>query len=125
MAPKIHSGLLAGVCIAGSRIIFFIIFHYYPIYGAQIAFKNYRARAGIWGSDWVGLKHFERFVTDPWFPILLKNTLTLSLYSLIAGFPIPLLLAFMINEVTNKPYQKSIQMVTYAPHFLSNESYVE
>ena len=101
-------------------VIFFVIFHYFPMYGAQIAFRNYSIKKGIWGSKWVGLKHFIRFVNDPWFFRLLKNTLYLSFYGLIAGFPIPLLLAFMINEVRNKYFQKTVQMITYAPHFLSN-----
>ena len=101
-------------------IIYYAIFAYGPMYGAQIAFKNYRAKLAVTGSEWIGLKHFIRFVNDPFFWILLKNTLTLSIYSLIAGFPVPLILAFMINEVTNKPYKKTIQMITYAPHFLSD-----
>ena len=101
-------------------IIFFAVFSYYPMYGAQIAFRQYSAPRGITGSDWVGLKHFIRFVTEPWFKILLNNTLTFSFYSLVAGFPIPLILSFLINEVRSKPFQKSVQMITYAPHFLSN-----
>ena len=101
-------------------VIYFIIFNYYPIYGVQIAFKNYHAPLGIIGSEWIGLKHFIRFVTDPWFFRLLKNTLYLSFYGLIAGFPFPLILAFMVNEVRNKVYQKTVQMITYAPYFLSN-----
>ncbi len=101
-------------------VVFFIIFHYFPMYGVQIAFRNYSVKKGIWGSDWVGIKHFIRFVKDPWFFRLLKNTLYLSFYSLIAGFPIPLILAFMINEVRHKYFQKTVQMITYAPHFLSN-----
>jgi putative aldouronate transport system permease protein len=100
-------------------VVYFIIFHYGPMYGVQIAFRNYRPRYGIWNSEWVGLKHFRRFLNDPWFFILLRNTLLLSFYSLIAGFPIPLILAFMINEVRNKKFQKTVQMITYAPHFLS------
>ena len=101
-------------------VIYFIIFNYYPIYGVQIAFKNYHAPLGIINSEWIGLKHFIRFVTDPWFFRLLKNTLYLSFYGLIAGFPFPLILAFMVNEVRNKVYQKTVQMITYAPYFLSN-----
>lgn len=100
-------------------IVYFAVFHYAPMYGIQIAFKKYRARLGIWGSEWVGLKHFIQFVNDPWFLILMKNTLTLSFYSLVAGFPVPLILAFMINEVRSTGYKKTIQMITYAPHFLS------
>jgi len=101
-------------------LIYFAVFLYYPMYGLQIAFKDFRAPKGIFGSEWVGLKHFIRFVTEPWFRILLNNTLTLSFYSLVARFPIPLFLSFLINEVRSKPFQKSVQMITYAPHFLSN-----
>ena len=101
-------------------IVFFAIFSYGPMYGIQIAFKDFKATRGVVGSEWIGLKWFIRFVNDPWFWRLLKNTLYFSFYGLIAGFPIPLLLAFMLNEVRSKKYQKTVQMITYAPHFLSN-----
>ena len=101
-------------------IIFFLVFAYYPMYGVTIAFRHFNVRQGINGSPWYGLYWFRQFVGDPWFWTLLKNTLLLSFYGLIAGFPLPLLLAFMINEVRNKPFQKTVQMITYAPHFLSN-----
>ena len=101
-------------------IAFFIVFAYGPMYGVIIAFKDFHAPRGILGSSWVGLQWFRRFVNDSWFFDLLWNTLRLSFYSLFAGFPIPLLLAFMINEVRSKAFQKTVQMITYAPHFLSN-----
>ena len=101
-------------------IIFFLVFAYYPMYGVTIAFRHFNVRQGINGSPWYGLYWFRQFVGDPWFWTLLKNTLLLSFYGLVAGFPLPLLLAFMINEVRNKPFQKTVQMITYAPHFLSN-----
>ena len=100
-------------------VIFTIIFAYIPMYGAQIAFKNFSIREGIWGSDWVGLKHFIRFVTAPNFWPLLRNTVGINLYSLVVGFPIPIILAFVFNEMRSQKLAKSIQMITYAPHFMS------
>ena len=80
-------------------IIFIAIFCYYPMYGAQIAFRDYKFKLGFWGSEWVGLKHFARFVTSSNFWPLFRNTLLLSLYSLVAGFPAPIILAFLLNEM--------------------------
>ncbi|MFD0868084.1 sn-glycerol-3-phosphate transport system permease protein ugpA [Chlamydia abortus] len=100
-------------------LIYFIIFHYLPIYGVQIAFKDFIATKGIWGSPWVGFKHFERFFDSYFFWRLIKNTLGISLYELLVGFPVPILLALMINEVRFKFYKRFVQTVTYAPHFLS------
>ncbi|WP_442951651.1 ABC transporter permease [Paenibacillus sp. GYB003] len=100
-------------------LVYFIVFHYMPMYGVQIAFKDFIATKGIWGSPWVGLKHFDRFFDSYFFWRLLKNTLGISLYELAVGFPIPIVLALMINEVRHKGYKKFIQTVTYAPHFLS------
>lgn len=89
------------------------------MYGVQIAFKDFIATKGIWGSPWVGFKHFERFFDSYFFWRLIGNTLGISLYELAVGFPIPILLALMINEVRLKGYRKFVQTVTYAPHFLS------
>lgn len=94
------------------------LFHYYPLYGVQIAFKDYRSSLGILGSEWVGFEHFIRFLTYPDFFEILKNTIIISLYSL-AMFPLPVIFALMLNEVKNAKYKKSIQMITYAPHFVS------
>lgn len=99
--------------------IYFIVFKYMPMYGVQIAFKNFVAKKGIWNSPWVGLKHFIRFFNSYNFGELMTNTLGVSLYSLIVGFPIPILLALMMNEVKNKYFKKTVQTMTYAPHFLS------
>lgn len=96
-----------------------IIFSYGPMYGVQIAFKDFKVRQGIWGSEWVGMKHFNNFWGTYNFKRLITNTLTLSVYSLIAGFPIPILLALMLNECGNLKYKKAVQMITYAPHFIS------
>ena len=100
-------------------MIYILLFHYVPMYGLQIAFKNFTAVKGIWGSPWAGLDHFERFFNSFYFWRLIKNTLGISLYELVVGFPAPLLLALMINEVRSRRFRKVVQTVTYAPHFLS------
>jgi len=95
------------------------IFNYIPMYGAQIAFKNFKSSLGIWGSQWVGFYHFNRFLTQYNFWRLITNTLGISLYSLIVGFPAPIILAILLNEARGKMYKKTVQMVTYAPYFIS------
>ncbi|WP_084782403.1 ABC transporter permease [Bacillus niameyensis] len=100
-------------------IAYFVIFHYVPMYGIQIAFKDFIASKGITGSTWVGLKHFTRFFDSYFFWRLMKNTIGIGLYELLLGFPIPIILALMINEVRLKFFKKTVQTVTYAPHFLS------
>lgn len=100
-------------------LLYFLVFHYWPMYGVQIAFKDFIGTKGIWDSPWVGLKHFERFFDSYFFWRILRNTLGISLYELAAGFPIPIILALMINEVRQRRFQKFIQIITYAPHFLS------
>lgn len=100
-------------------VLYLLIFKYMPMAGVQIAFKNYSVVQGIWGSPWVGLKHFETFFNSPNFWLLLKNTIGISLYTLIAGFPIPILLALALNELRTGYFKKTVQMVTYAPHFIS------
>lgn len=99
-------------------IIFFLIFNYVPMYGAQIAFRDFIASDGIWGSRWVGLEHFERFFDSYYFWRLLRNTLLLSLYQL-ALFPLPIILALALNEVKNHVFKRFAQTLTYAPHFVS------
>lgn len=100
-------------------LAYFIIFHYFPMYGLQIAFKNFAAVKGIWGSPWIGFDHFRRFFDSYYFWRLIKNTVGISLYELAVGFPAPLILALMINEVRHKTFRRFVQTVTYAPHFLS------
>jgi multiple sugar transport system permease protein/putative aldouronate transport system permease protein len=100
-------------------VAFIIIFHYVPMYGAQIAFKNFRLTSGITGSPWVGFVHFERFFQSYEFGRVLGNTIGISVYSLLAGFPFPIILALSLNSIRNRPFKKTIQMVTYAPHFIS------
>lgn len=99
--------------------IYYAIFHFWPIYGLQIAFRDYKAKLGITGSAWVGLKHFERFVNGTNFTRLLSNTLSISLTNLLLGFPIPILLALTINELRGRRYKRIVQTVSYAPHFIS------
>lgn len=104
-------------CLPG--VILTFIFSYIPMYGVQIAFRKFNAKAGIWGSKWVGLQYFERFINSPYFERTLANTLILSLYSMVVGFPIPIILALMLNSFRHKRYRKVIQTVTYAPNFIS------
>ena len=94
------------------------LFHYVPFYGIQIAFKDFRPSLGIWGSPWIGFDNFVRFLTYPDFWIIVRNTLSISLLSLCL-FPIEPIFAMMINEIDNKPFKRTIQMITYAPHFVS------
>lgn len=98
---------------------YFIIFHYFPMYGVQIAFRDYTPSLGIWGSPWVGLEHLKRFFDSYYFWTLIKNTLGISLYELVVGFPVPILLALALNELRDGAFKKWVQTVTYAPHFIS------
>lgn len=100
-------------------IIYYILFHYKPMYGIIISFMDYNPRRGISGSQWVGMKHFIDFFTGPYFWRLLGNTLKLSLSTLIFGFPVPIILALLINELRNKKFSKAVQTITYMPHFVS------
>ena len=97
----------------------YIIFKYVPMYGVQLAFKRYNPALGITRSPWVGLKYFRQFFHSYYFGTLLWNTLSLSLFQMLIGFPLPIILALMINEIHVRPYQKLVQNVTYIPHFLS------
>ena len=98
--------------------VYIIMFNYVPMYGLQIAFKDYRVSLGIGASRWVGFKHFKAFFNAYNFQSLITNTLTLSLYKLIAGFPIPIIIALVINELKGK-YKSTLQTILYAPHFMS------
>jgi len=98
--------------------VYLFLFNYMPMYGVQIAFRNFRPVKGITGSQWVGLKHFIKFFNYPNFWTLLGNTMTISLWSL-ATFPLAVILALMINEVQNAKFKRTVQMVTYMPHFIS------
>lgn len=94
-------------------LIFYLLFKYYPIYGSQIAFRDYSPFLGFWNSPWVGLKHFERFFNSPDFWKIIKNTLVINLANLIFAFPFPILLAIMLNQLSSSSLKKVIQTVTY------------
>lgn len=98
---------------------YLIIFHYVPMYGLQLAWRDYRARDGIMGSAWVGWKHFEEFFAYYKWKMLVKNTLAISLYQILAGFPIPIILALFLHVNENTVLKKIVQNVSYVPHFIS------
>ncbi|KRE33034.1 sugar ABC transporter permease [Paenibacillus sp. Soil724D2] len=100
-------------------LAWYVLFMYKPMYGLQIAFKDFSLFKGIEGSTWVGLEHFKQFFNGPYFWRTLKNTLLLSLYQLIFAFPAPIVLALLLNEVRNRLFQKFVQTFTYLPHFIS------
>lgn len=100
-------------------LIYFFLFHYKPMYGALIAFKNFKPALGFAGSEWVGFDQFARFFSSPYFGRLIKNTLILSFELLLFGFPAPIILALLINEVHKDPFKKTVQTLTYLPHFIS------
>jgi len=100
-------------------LLYMIVFSYIPMLGAQIAFRDYQAAGGIWNSTWVGFANFERFFNSYQFTRLIVNTLSLGLFLLVAGFPIPIILALSLNQVRTGWVKKPVQMVTYAPHFTS------
>lgn len=100
-------------------LAYFIIVHYIPMYGVQIAFKDFKASKGIWESNWVGLRHFKRFFSSSQFWPLMKNTLSLSFLQILLGFPVPILLAILLNQVRNQRFRKFVQSVVYSPHFIS------
>jgi putative aldouronate transport system permease protein len=105
--------------------LYYIIFHYIPMYGIYIGFINYKPNASmtflqsVLGSEWVGLAHIMRFLQGPKFFLLIKNTILLSFYSLLFGFPAPIIFALLLNEVRNKQYRKTIQTLSTFPHYLS------
>lgn len=100
-------------------IVYLILFKYVPMFGAQIAFRHYRVNLGIWGSPWVGLENFLKFFKSSQFTRVLGNTLRLSLYSLLAGFPLPVALALMLNALRNVRVKRLVQNLTYLPYFIS------
>ncbi|HHW91048.1 MAG TPA: sugar ABC transporter permease [Clostridiales bacterium] len=100
-------------------VIYILIFAYGPMGGVVVAFKDFSIRRGIMGSDWVGLKYFKQFLSTPLFYNLLRNTIIISLYGLIAGFVMPIILALCLNEIKNILFKKTVQMITYFPYFIS------
>lgn len=100
-------------------LLYYIVFHYLPMYGILISFQNYNIVKGISGSTWVGFKHFEKFILDPYFWKLVRNTLLINIYGLLWGFPAPIILALLLNEVRQDKFKKIIQNISYLPHFIS------
>lgn len=100
-------------------LLYFFLFHYGPMYGVILAFKDYDIGKGIMASPWVGLKHFKTFVEGPFFVRTVTNTLLISVYSLVFGFPAPILLALLLNEVKKTGFKRTVQTITYLPHFIS------
>ncbi len=105
-------------------VVYFVLFHYLPMYGLTLAFKEYDPRLSIFGNDWVGLKYFTRFFSSYGTLDIILNTLALSVYGIVAGFPVPIVLSLLLNEVRSKRYKKIVQTVTYAPHFISTVVFV-
>ena len=101
-------------------LAYYIIFHYWPMYGIIIAFNDYKPMKGIFGSDWVGFKHFQTFLYGPYFWRLLRNTLSINIGMLVFAFPLPILFALLLNECRSVTFRKVVQTVTYMPHFVSS-----
>ncbi|MFM9281201.1 ABC transporter permease [Paenibacillus jiagnxiensis] len=100
-------------------LIYYIMFHYVPMYGAVIAFKQFIPAKGILGSEWVGFKHFEEFFSSIYFFRVIKNTVLLSLTNLLFGFPAPIILALLLNEMKSSVFRRITQTITYMPHFIT------
>ncbi len=114
---RLQQSLPLFVLLLPAAVLLFL-FNYVPMYGVQIAFRDFKIADGITGSEWVGLDHFITFVSSPRFWTLIKNTLAVNVYSLIM-FPVPIILALMLNYSVSKRFSKTVQMATYAPHFIS------
>lgn len=100
-------------------ILYFVIFCYVPMYGVIISFQDYYPRLGITGSEWVGFKHFEKLFTGRYFFPVLRNTLIISIVKLLFGFPAPIILCLLLNEVRSLKFKKVVQTISYLPHFIS------
>ena len=100
-------------------VVYIAVFACKPMYGILIAFKDFSIKKGVWGSPWVGFDNFTRLFKSYWFPVILRNTLTISLLNLVLGFPFPILLALLLNEVKNNRFRSAVQTISYAPHFIS------
>ncbi|SFA92468.1 putative aldouronate transport system permease protein [Cohnella sp. OV330] len=101
-------------------LVYYILFKYVPMFGILISFKDYNPFKGIWHSDLVGLKYYEMFFHSPDFPKLLKNTVLLGVYKVVFGFPAPIILALLLNEVRKGIVKRLVQSISYLPHFISN-----
>ena len=113
---KRHKGLYLMIL---PIVAYYLVFCYYPMYGAQIAFRDYTPKLGVLHSPWAGLKHFAEFFKSVYFERLIRNTLSINLKNLLFGFPAPILLALLLNEVRSQGYKKFVQTVSYMPHFIS------
>jgi len=100
-------------------VIWYIVFHYAPLYGITIAFKNYSPMKGIMGSSWVGIKFFKEFFNSYYAWRVIRNTFVINIYQLVCGFPAPIILAVLLNEIKNNRFKKTVQTLTYLPHFIS------
>lgn len=100
-------------------VLLLLVFHYIPIYGIIIGFKDYSPFKGVIASNWVGFKHFREFLTDPTYWNVMKNTIVINIYSLIFSFPAPILLALLLNEITNMKFKRVVQTISYLPYFIS------
>jgi putative aldouronate transport system permease protein len=101
-------------------LLYYILFKYVPMFGIVISFKNYNPFIGVMGSDWVGFKYYVMFFNNPDFLKLLRNTFLLGMYKLIFGFPAPIVLALLLNELKHMVFKRFVQTVSYLPHFISN-----
>lgn len=124
--PKLKGGIMRDLIrdrwlyfMLAPGVIYFIIFKYIPMYGITMSFQDYQPYLGFFESPWVGFKHFERFFGEPQFWMLFRNTAILALYNLIFFFPLPILLALMLNEVRSSFYKRFVQTLVYVPHFVS------
>lgn len=99
--------------------LFFIIFRYIPMYGIVMAFENFRMARGFLRSEWIGLANFQKLFNSAFFPMVMRNTILISLYKIVIGFPFPIILALMMNEVRNRYFKKTLQTIMYMPHFIS------
>ena len=100
-------------------LLYYIIFHYVPLYGAQIAFRDFNPFQGFWKSPWAGFKYFRQFFDSVYFSRLIGNTFAINIYDLIVGFPAPILLALMMNEIKSNSFKRTVQTIVYLPHFIS------
>lgn len=126
VTPKHKQGFIAGVkesralyLLMLPSIIIFLLFTYYPMYGVIIAFKNFTPADGIFGSEWVGLKNFIQYFNSYQFGLTIRNTIVISLYTIVVTFPLPIFLALMCNQIKAKKFKKFFQVSTYLPHFIS------
>ena len=100
-------------------ILYYAVFHYGPMYGLLMAFKDFSIADGIWGSEWIGFEHFRNFFNSYYFERLLRNTVLINVYELIFAFPAPIILALLLNEIRSRLFKRTVQTISYLPHFVS------